>query len=304
MDADQSGMARLQSMEKTMSKVAFFPFELYHGRKNVGSTGIRVHNLLKYWPEASTYKYGGKYDAIIFQKVYMAPDFRFHEMYKGIKILDICDPDWLDGLMITQTINNVDAVTCPTEEIAKFIRQLTDKPVRVIPDRHDVAEVPKPKTHRGEAKRVVWFGYKQNSELLRFAVPYLELHGLYLTVISNEDPLANRWANDPELYMNKYTFTKYNASTIYEDLAKHDICLLPEGNRPQDRFKSNNKTTKAWLAGLPVANTAEDLKKFKSAEARNKEVETCYNEAIKNYDCKLSVKDMKDLIEELKHAEH
>lgn len=276
----------------------FFTFEQYHNRRGVGSSRIRVHNLIKYWPEAGLYKYGENPDVMIFQKVYMTQDYKFHKYFKGLKILDICDPDWMDGALIKQTIDNVDGVTCPTEELARFLRQMTDKPVKVIPDRHEVPEIA-PKQHQGNIKRAVWFGYKHNAELMRFAVPTLERLGIELLLISNEDPLASRWANDPESYMDKYFFMKYNGDTIMDDLKTADVCILPKGGRPQDRFKSDNKTTLAWLAGIPVVTDSDELSAMMSAEARNKEAQQKYNYAIDNFDCKLSVKELKDFISEI-----
>ena len=58
--------------------IKFFTFEKMHGKKNIGSTRIRVTNLLKYWPEASIYKYGEKPDVMIFQKVYIQGEYRSH----------------------------------------------------------------------------------------------------------------------------------------------------------------------------------------------------------------------------------
>ena len=54
-----------------MVDVRFMTFEQYHGKRNIGSTRIRVRNLLKHWKEADIYKYGENPDVLIFQKVYM-----------------------------------------------------------------------------------------------------------------------------------------------------------------------------------------------------------------------------------------
>jgi hypothetical protein len=280
--------------------IRFLTFEQFHNKRGVGSTNIRVHSLIKYWPEAGIYKYGECPDVMIFQKVYMTQDYKFHRHFEGIKILDICDPDWMDGMAIKETVDNVDGVSCPTEALAEYIRQMTDKPVKVIPDRHDLVDLPQLKTHKGELKRVVWFGYKQNATLLRFAVPTLERMGLELTVISNEDPMAWRWGDDPDSYEPKYKFKKYDGSTIKSELARYDVCLLPPGNRPEDRFKSDNKTTLAWLCGLPVAQTGDDLRRLMDPCARQEEVDDKYRYAIDNYDCKISVREMQEFIEELK----
>ena len=274
-------------------KVRFFTFEQYHGKNNIGSTRLRVHNLIKYWKDAELYKYGEKPDVMIFQKVYMQVDYKYIKHLDCIKILDMCDADWLDKQAIKETIDAVDAVTCSSEALTKFIQQLTDKPVIFIDDRFDMEFVPKPKVHKGKLKKLVYFGYKQNAELLKAAIPYLQRNKYKLTIISNEDP----YLSDGD-----YEFVKYDEETIYEELQKHDACLLPADTRPVGYFKSNNKTIKANLAGLPVVKTAEDIEEIIEPEKRQSIASMCYNKAIKSADCKISIKQYEDLIKELQNA--
>lgn len=285
--------------EVERSVVRFFTFEQFHNKGNIGSTRLRVHQLIKYWPEAGIYKYGDNPDVLVFQKVYLAPDYSFPKLFEGIKILDICDPDWLDNMPVAQTLEAMDGVTCPTEPLAEYLRQITDKPVLVIPDRHDMEQVPELKIHTGRAKRIVWFGYKQNAELLQFAMPTIEVLGLELTLIANEDPFAYRWANDPESYREHYHYGAFDKDKLFDQLREHDICVLPSGNRPVDRFKSNNKTTLAWLAGLPVASTGDELRLFLEPEARNEYMAEYYPLARRDFDCILSVNEMKGFIDDL-----
>lgn len=282
-------------------KVRFFTFEQYHGKKNIGSTRIRVHNLIKHWDEAELYKYGENPDVMVFQKVYMQPDYHFPKHFEGIKILDICDPDWLSEQQnVVETINAVDGVTCPTETLKEFLEQLSDKPVRVIPDRHEFDYLPDLRSHSGKIRKAVWFGFKQNAELLQFAIPTLERRGIHLTVISNDDPSCWRWANDPEKYRAEmYDFKKYEHEDIVSDLSNADVCILPEGNRPKDRFKSNNRTTLCWFAGVPIAKDSDDLDRLDDPMEREKDIKTNRAIAQKDYDVKLSVKDLKQFIDEL-----
>lgn len=280
-------------------KVSFFTWSMWHGKEPSGSVRLRVNNLLPYWSEADNYKYGEHVDVMIYQKVYWQPDWSFMAEFKGIQILDISDPDWLEWAYIGQTLEYMDAVTCPTENLANFLRQLTDKPVVVIPDRHDIAKVPPLKTHQGEAKKLVWFGYAHNASTLNPALHYIEREDVELTVISNKDPSHGFIAADPKKIANKYTFVQYDDATKYKDLAEHDILLMPKGMRAIDYYKSNNKTTTAWLAGLPVAQTAEDIARFKTAEARNIEAKKNYDIARRDYDIKLSVNQYKRLIDEI-----
>jgi hypothetical protein len=239
--------------------VNFFTFEAFHGKQNIGSTNIRVHQLIKYWPEASLYRYGDNPEVLIFQKVYLADDYRLPEHFKGIKILDICDPDWSEGVAIVETAHIMDAVTVPTEALADFIRQFHDN-VHVVPDRFDISKLPPPKKHTKKAKTVVWFGYSHNSSTLKPAIDRLEKLDLNLIIIADDDPFPSRWGKrDAEDF---YKYVKYNEDTIYEELQKADFAVLPYGHRPKDAFKSNNKDVKAKLAGLPVAKTADEVEYY------------------------------------------
>lgn len=277
-------------------------FEKYHNRKNTGSTKIRIHNLIKYWPEFDIYKYGEKPDVMVFQKVYVQADYDWPEKLDCIKILDICDPDWLDGENVKQTIDAMDAVTVPTEALKKFIEQMTDKPVRVIRDRFDLSEYPKkPKTHLGKAKSLVWFGYPQNTKKLKGAVNAIMELELHLTIISSKDPNFMHWPECVNFKKENYTFLDYKPDEINYEMSKHDIAILPPGNEPRDRFKSENKDIIANLCGLPVVKSRDELEAMLDPKARNQEVKEKHASAIKQYDVKLSIAEMKGLINELRN---
>lgn len=284
-------------MSNDKQSVRFFDFSKFHGKNMQGSTQIRVEQVIKYWDEADLYKYGEKCDVLIFQKVYVMADFQVPVKYPAIKILDVCDPDWLHSwIHIVQTCNTMDAVTCPTEHMAKFLRQFHNN-VHVVPDRFDLELIPYPKKHEGDAKTVVWFGYSHNAELLKAAMPTIDAMKLNLVIISNEDPYVDRWSvRKREEY---YTFKKYQDDTIYQELQKADYAVLPDGYRPQDLFKSNNKAIKANLAGLPVAKSIEDMQLYSSADERNLWVQTNYGNVCEEYDVKKSVEQYKEIINNL-----
>lgn len=280
--------------------IRFFPWNKYHGKEPSGSTRLRVLNLLPYWPDADLYKYGERPDVMIYQKVYWQPDWQFMKLFKGLQILDITDADWLEWAFVKQTLDLVDAITCPTETLADFLRQMTGKPVKVIPDRHDIKKVPQLKTHQGKAKKLVWFGYSHNSESLNQCMPFLERNNYHLTVISNRDPSHGFLVADKEKIQAKYTFVQYDDDKKFKELAKHDIFLNPAGGRSVDFFKSNNRTTTAWLAGIPEAKTADDIIRLTDPEERNREAKENYHKARKEYDCRLSINEYKDLINEIR----
>ncbi len=289
--------------------IRFFTFSQFHNKvPPAGSTHIRVTQLLKYWPEAKLYEYGENPDVLIFQKVYVAQDYQFPVHFENLKILDLCDPDWLNGVTgIRETVDAVDAVTCSSQALVDFVKQMTDKPVIHIPDRFDLSPLPKPKRHIADAKTVVWFGYRHNAETLKYAMPLLNELGLDLVIISDDDPMAWQWipgqAGDD--YRHKhYKFLKYHEETIYQDLQRADFAVLPYGTRPIDPFKSNNKTVKAILAGLPVAHDAEEVRSYVHPGVRRDYMQAHYSETIKEYDVKRSVEQYQELIGQLKEGRH
>jgi hypothetical protein len=280
--------------------IRYLDFSMYHNKRPpTGSTFIRMIQLEKYWDDFKRYKYGENPDVLLFQKVYCTADYKFPAQFENTKILDICDPDWLNGNAVRETYDAVDAVVTSTERMAEFMRQFGDKPVVVIPDRFDIEVVPAPKNHIGKAKRAVWFGYVHNAEALKFAMNSLNRMGIKLTVISNEDPSAWRWTD--ESYKQQYTFVKYKEDTIYSELLKADFAFLPKNSRPEDEFKSNNRTIKAQLVGLPVVYDKESLERYVEATERQNWFAAEYDSIKKEYDVRESVKQYQELISEIKN---
>lgn len=284
--------------------IRFQSFEQFHNKKNVGSTRIRVHQLIERWPEAGLYQYGEKPDVLIFQKVYCTQDHKFPRFYDGgIKILDICDPDWIDGVLIKETVAAMDGVVCPTEPLKEFLSQLTDAPVKVIKDRFNLNEFPPPKTHTGKLQSLVWFGYSHNTEALRLALPSIKSRGLKLTVISDQDPQFQNDLGD------LYNFRKYKQENLYKQIQESDVAIFPMGTRPQDKYKSENKTVISQLCGVPVVRFADRreglqdyavLDELETAESRNKYVKDHYGKVRREYNVDKSVKEYKDFIQLIK----
>ncbi len=286
-----------------MSTVNFLTFEQIHNKTHVGSTNIRVHQLLRHWLEASIYTYGAHPDVIVFQKCYVTPDYKFPAHYPGIRILDVCDPDFLDGALVRETADAMHAIVTPTEPLAAFFRQLTANPVVVIPDRYDLEDFPPPKEHTESAKTVVWFGYRHNIETLKPAMDLINKCGLNLIVISEDDPMPWQWLgpDTQEFRYARYKYIKYNPDPkqVHKDIQLADFAILPKGTRPIDVFKSDNKPTRAILCGLPVASTSDDVKAFISPENRSKFMAENYEQRRKDYDVRESVRDYQKLIGEL-----
>ncbi len=280
--------------------VRFLTFEQYHGKSGVGSTRLRVHQLIERWPEAGLYKYGENPDVMIYQKVYMQPDWQFMAHFRGIQILDICDPDWLDGVEVKRTLDAVDGVTCPTEALAEFLRQFTDKPIKVVPDRHDLSQFPQVAKHDGAIESVVWFGYKHNAIALRWVMNFLLRNKVKLTVISNDDPMPYQWADDTDASQKLYEFVRFDEQFLNEELVKHDAALLPQATRPVDRFKSNNRMVTAWLSGLPIVFDDESFTKYNDPTQRTLDSQANLLDARNNYDVTKSIAELNEFIEGLK----
>lgn len=272
--------------------VRFFTSSQYHGKPvPTGSDYIRAYQLINNWDEADIYKYGEFPDVLIFNKVFIVPDYHFPKHFENIKILDICDPMWLEGVNVVETCQAMDAITCPTEALAEFIRQF-HRNVVVIPDRFDLRVIPPYKQPKGRAKKVLWFGYAHNVINLKPAMPYIRDAGVELVIISNEDPQIQRWGVD-------YTFVRYDDETIYQEMQKCDFAVLPDGYRPQDKYKSNNREIKANLAGLPVAKTPEDIDLYMTEEGRKDWINTKYEIIKAEYDVNKSIEQYKHLINKL-----
>ena len=274
-------------------KIAILTMERKHGRKegSIGSSMIRGRWLVKHWPGAELWTEGMPSDVMIFQKVYW-PEMM--EIYPGIKILDLCDPDWITGeLELVKLSKMVDAITCSSKGISDFVSKVVDIPVKHIPDRLDLDFFDVKKEHKSKAKSVVWFGYIHNAKnIFQFVLPSLAKLGLDLIVISNEP-------YQPGIdYGVKITNIKFSWETIKYDLTRGDIVINPQ---PADNkrfiYKSENKTWISWALGMPVANDIDEMKKFLDPDERKTEANEKLKFVKENCDIKQSVIEFKELIE-------
>jgi len=270
-------------------RISMITMEQFDNRRpnSVGSSRIRGNWVMKYCREIEPFKLAEKYDAIIYQKAYWKEHM---EMFKGIKIFDICDPDWLEGRPITEVFDLVDAVTVPTKPLQDYLTQLTDKPVVLIPDRIDPdAHFPIKTEHSGKLRTVVWFGYSQNQKVLEPVVNVLQQYNLQLVVISDR------------AYPQADVNIIYKYETINEDITKYDAVVLPNIGSENFRFsmKSNNKVLTSWALGMPVITEVDDIQRFMDAEARKKESELKLDEVIHNWHVRDSGREYLELIHNL-----
>lgn len=274
-------------------KIKILPFDRYHGRRlgSIGSSVIRAKWLSEVADDISIWTQGCQADAIIFQKVWWES---FMRDYKGVKILDMCDPDHMKGdIPIIQACQLVDAITTSSEALKKEIEQYTDKPVYYVPDRVKLDEFPKHEGTKGKALTVGWFGYYHNAKDLfgqRFIIDSLAKHKLNLKIISNQDWLPSYGVNI------EIENVRFDWDSLPYEIQGCDFMINPKPYKKRFRFKSNNKTLISWACGVPVAGNEDDMIKFIDEKARKTEMEKRKKELVDKWDIKQSAKQYREII--------
>lgn len=286
--------------EPIRKTVGVLTFEQFHGRKDIGSSRIRCYWPMRYWEEAEPFVMGKEYEAVIFQKAYW---IEYASIYKGVKILDMCDADFLHwGYRIKQMCDLVDAVTTSTIALQQYMMKLTDKPVIYVPDRidfNDFKNLKKEHIGNGPTKTATWYGYSENLPMLDSAINSLvELEFEQLNVVASKSmPYRLPSALEGKIRVVNYPWT---AATWLGDIMKGDIVLNPQTQNGRWKYKSNNKTICAWACNLPVAHTKKELKALMTEESRVKEAEMRYTEVREKYDVKDTVNQYRELISSLR----
>jgi hypothetical protein len=274
-------------------KIGFLTFEQFHRKANIGSSRIRCDWVLKHMDGAERFHMGRPYDVVIYQKAYFVEHAK---LFKGIKILDLCDADWLSwGYDIRAMIDEVDAITCSTQAIAEFIVNVRPElPVWVIPDRIDFSQEMPQKEHIGDTKKVVWFGYQHNQEQLVYVLPALIRRKLELIVISNKPYIVPATGKNLEI-----TNLPWSQEHWKNDILKGDVAICPNDKRGRFKYKSDNKITQSWALGMPVCAIDKDLDRFAGEKERKDEARRNLEIVHKNFDVKDSAKEYEKLIKTL-----
>ncbi len=298
--------------------VGILTFEQFNGRRNIGSSRIRGKWLAKYWPEAEELIQGKPYDAVVYQKAYWVEHAR---LFKGTKILDLCDRDWTHwGYRVKEMIDEVDAITCSTEALRDAVQHFTSKKVYLVPDRIDLQAHPQRKEHRGNgrAKTVVWFGYSSGFPLLQSSLGALVKYRLNLICIADTPFVLPMTVMRPrrDMYKSDEGYAEavngkhfvdlknylWSLETVNDDIIRGDIVINPKSEVGRWRYKSNNKTVTAWALGMPVAHGREELERFLDESERVAEAERRIKEVRELYDVRKSVDEMKAVINEVQQA--
>jgi uncharacterized Rossmann fold enzyme len=138
-------------------------------------------------------------------------------------VVDFCD-DHFDWMHYQEALRLADAVTCPTAEMAKRIKEL-GKDATVIPDPYDYPEMPP----HYKGTNLLWYGHQVNRDSLKRILPDLE--GYPLRVVSNFDG-AIPWSYE----------------TMLDEFAQADIVVIP-ATAP---YKSANRAIEAIRQGCYV----------------------------------------------------
>ena len=286
-------------------KIAFITMEKAGNRpeNSVGSSRIRARWVYKHWDNAEEWTVGRKYDAVIFQKVYWD---ELMDNFDGIKILDLCDPDWLEGRDVMKYVDKVDAVTTSTQALADYIIKLfPDKKIICIPDRIDLAEHTLIKTtHSSKLKKLVWFGYSNNFEYIQDILEdsrgreLFKDNGLSLTVFTDSQIDIS---NKSKEYI-PFIWKKYEYSRMHEELVKYDAAFFPSTRATANlrgQYKSNNKLLTCKALGLPIIMEPEDILTLLPQPIREKMSSEGVQEVKDKWDVKLSVTEYQNLISDI-----
>ena len=265
-------------------------------KNSIGSSRIRVTWPLHYWQDAEEFKIGVKYDVVVFQKAYFTEYMKY---FDGVKILDLCDPDWIDGKPVVEAIELCDAVTVASPGLYGYVKKLTTKPVFYIPDRVDLEAHQERKNHEGRARSAVWFGYHHNQQVLDAVLPTIKRLGLDLTVISDlpYTPQSSIQGVDKVWINHHVKNVKYDPETVNQEIiAGGDFLINYRPEAGKFVFKSENKTLIGWAIGMPVAKTSEDFDRFMDPYERRKEAEMRLQEVVDNWTSDKSVREYVDVI--------
>lgn len=254
---------------ENIGRTGIIPFSIFGSKvKLAGSSFLRAEGLVTNAPDFEIWQHGYQYDNLIFQKTYWK---EMMELFKGPKILDLTDPDWLYGTVnIVEVGNMVDAITCSSEKLTQLVKTyFPHKDVVHIPDRLNFNILPEPRQkHEGKAKNVVWFGFIHNAhETLWPMLPTIREHNLILKIIA-ERP----YERQADLEGINTEFIVFQHDTAYHKIKEADIVLNPKSTRAFYKYKSNNKTVTGWKLGVPTAETVEELLRFLDPDERNREV--------------------------------
>lgn len=218
------------------------------GEPASASDRIRCVMIAEQLENIEIYKPDTDYGSLIFHQI----DFTGLKKHKGLSIYDICDYTWDLNENVFRFAEMVDLVITASQPLKdKLIQDGLKTPVRIIGDGHNI-EKRLSKWHKEKAEKVVWFGYVDNQHCLNDYYSVIQELGLKLRIISEH----NMKKGDE--------FFKWDIDTVNNLINECDFAVLPKNGI----YKTNNKDVTAWLCGLPVAKTKQEIRDFVSKQRR------------------------------------
>ena len=283
-------------------KVLFIPFyAMCPQHRNAASARFRAEWPAKYLNAAiadgrAIYSDLYEYELVIFQKAY---NLKFLELakklkQKGIKTaLDLCDAEWIGReIEIKTMIEAVDFVTASTPAIMAWVlSEFPKKQCYIIPDGHDMKYYKPglPVKQTAGPMKYVWYGNSGTITSLKAIIDILEDTAGpkdSLTIIADE-----RARNAVLSEKIAVKFVPWVLETVNSEIKRCNLALNPRLDNESYRVKSNNKTTMAYIIGLPCIDRLvtdregwwQDLMKFKDVGKRQNDVLKNRQNYLKNY---------------------
>jgi hypothetical protein len=289
--------------EDNSKRVGFLTFEQIRSEVGLGSTRIRARWLINHWEEAELFTIGRKYDAVVFQKAYWVD---YARQFSGIKILDLCDPDFLDWKSQCIAMAEMcDAVVTSTTSLADALGSFISTPIKVIPDRIDFDSIKATRKEAGYGKPIrtaAWYGYSENFASLDSAVEDLISLGIPRLIVIASPLKPYQLPSRLERYITLIN-CEWDEELAPSILVQADIIINYSLSYGRWVYKSDNKSSLAWALGIPVAHSKEELIKLMAAPARDAESEQKYILVKSEYDVRHSVRQYRDLLESLRNGE-
>jgi len=251
---------------------------------------------------------------------------------KGIKILcDFTDPHWSHdyGGHISEGLKGIieqaDCVIFPTKTIEKSFNEVFEgKQTVVIPDRIDLTIYDKVKRHTDKDKyRIVWHGSFGNIGSIDLARSDLEKLGkdlgkdIDITLVCIYDHHKDHKIK--EFNNIKLEACEWTNQKVIDELLNCEVSINPRYDNWKS-YKSDNKTSSSWACGVPCIERDfyREIKRYligedaidktndnkvvgwiSGADIRNAEGEQLRKAVERQYDVKISAKEIDEVVSSL-----
>jgi len=286
-----------------MDRAIFIPCHYDGLPRSAGSARIRCEWVAKYWDRAVVFDSTQRlpeFKLMIFQKVYKGSwatqQINAVERWRDVgwckMALDLCDPDFLDDehrQRLMRVIHKFDFAVASTRPLADWLARYL--PAYVVADRVDFEELGgiKKRVRLTRRPRLVWFGYSRNAVALDVLRDEIDALGWPLTIVAEMMP--ERWKD-------RARFVQWDRMLVNSEIVRADVVLNPAADRPEWRYKSDNKTGHAMALGMPVVTGPGQLSALKSVRERARIGEQNLASARRLYDVRESAREWERIFDE------